>query len=79
MHCVVTCDHTNEVLASYELAPHDSLELRPYAQAHCESMDCELAPEGGAIPLGCADFTVTLTEYPEESATCWNCESFFYA
>ena len=58
--------------ARYLLAGDDLLDTDIYAERWANSMGIELeGEEEYSIPDGCEDYSVTITENPENPAICW--------
>ena len=86
MQLIVRDDRSGERLSRRVLGDSEPLrELRDYAREFLAAYDIPLAPADGRIPLGCADFTVTLTSVTDDDsnpdadqeACVWASESFF--
>jgi hypothetical protein len=80
MFVLITCDHTGEELDRFELGDDEKIRTpRFYADMHAARTDeLRVAPEDGIVPLGCADFTVTIKDETHGEGCCWTCESFFW-
>lgn len=80
MFVVITCDRSGEELDRYELDDDEPIEEpRFYAERHAaRTEELEVSKANGAVPLGCGDFTVTLTDYPGDILVSFLSESFFW-
>lgn len=76
MFALITDQHGQE-LARYTLADTDPLNCDTYAQRYADAIGYDLDHSDGEIPGGLGDFTVTLTEQPENTAVCWSSRSYF--
>lgn len=70
-------DGTNEVIFEYNLQDNDLLNADIYAEKVADMYEMELSKSNGWIPVGCADFTITLADNPD-SAVCWISKSYFF-
>jgi hypothetical protein len=57
--------------ARYTLTERDPLDCLIYAKRYARDVGTDFEDEGD-VPAGGEDFSVTLTEDPENTAVCWN-------
>lgn len=71
-------DSSREIIFERDLADDELLDCDIYAKEVAEMFGMDLSKEGGHIPDGCGDFTITLADDPD-SAVCWSHKSYFFA
>jgi hypothetical protein len=54
----------------------DTLDPDWYADKYADAMGIELSFDDGVIPDGCEDFSVVITEDPDNSAVCWKSKNY---
>jgi hypothetical protein len=85
MKAIVRDDRTSERLAVYEIE-NDHADAKFYARKFCEEYEMEISNSNGIVPLGCGDFTVSITsvfiDNPSDdddlNSSVWESESFFF-
>jgi hypothetical protein len=70
MYAIIQNRHGEEE-ARYALTDTDPLDCLIYAKRYARDVGTDFE-DGGDVPDGCEDFSVTLTEDPENTAVCWS-------
>ena len=65
-------DRNGEVLASYAV---DELDPDIYAEQYADAAGFDIDETDGAIPDGCEDFSVKISEAPD-SVRCWTARNY---
>lgn len=74
MYAIVKNRHGEEE-ARYTLSDSDTLDCSLYAKRYANDVGTDFE-DGGNVPDGCEDFSVTLTEDPDNNAVCWNSANY---
>lgn len=69
-------DQHGQELCRIVLSDMDTLDLDWWADKYASAMDIELSLDDGYIPDGCEDFSVVLTDDPENTAVCWASKNY---
>ena len=80
MYLTITSDRSGEVLLQRELDGDELLDMDFFARNFASEMYEGGISEGGIVPGGCGDFTVTLGDDPDPTAfVVWDSKSYFFA
>ena len=60
------------------LADNDTLDPDHWADVYANSMGIDLSSDG-EVPDGCEDFSVVITEDPDNTAVCWKSKNYMIA
>lgn len=78
MWAIITDDESGTILVKYQLRDSDIADCDTIARQHADNMGGSI-DKGGYVPDGCSDFTVTLTDDPEQTVRVWNSRSYFFS
>lgn len=69
-------DRHGDEQARIPLGLDDTLDPDWYADKYANAMGIELSLDDGHIPDGCEDFSVVITEDPDNRAVCWTSKNY---